>query len=60
MVIGVIQCCSNNKPSTHHGKEHLWPEHPTVADLNPLVKAGVESKDLHTEGAQVNRVLSNF
>ena len=44
----------------HHWEEHLWPEHPTVADLNPLVKARVESKDLHTEGAQIKRVLSDF
>merc|ERR1719362_322358 len=42
-------------PSNHpnilwqaHGEKHLWSEHATVANLNPLVKARMEGKDLHT------------
>lgn len=31
-----------------HGLQHLWPEHATVSNLDPLVKANVEAEDLHT------------
>ena len=53
LTIGMIIEYDGNFKPTDHGEEHLWPEHPTVADLHPLVKTRVEGKDLHTEGAQI-------
>ena len=42
------------KSNSYHGEEHLWSEHATVANLNPLVKARMEGKDLHTKSTHLS------
>ena len=41
-----------------HGQEHLRPEHARVSDLNPLVEAGVERKDLHAGNTKSEKISS--
>ena len=45
---------------SHHGKQHLGPEHATVANLHPLVKTRVEGENLHAEGEPVKYYLADF
>ena len=58
--IKIVLTILSGKENSHHGKQHLGPEHATVANLHPLVKTRVEGENLHAEGEPVKYYLADF